>query len=275
MSNDLAQRVATRAAAPSNSNGQQKNGSSGTLKEFVRDMTPQIARALPAHVSPERIARIALTELRTVKHLAECTKESFGGALMTCAQLGLEPGKATGEAYLIPFFNKHRRAYEVSLIIGYAGMVKLFYQHPLAAGLDAQTVYESDEFEYQLGLDPVLRHKPMMTGNRGRPIAYYAVARLKGGGSAFTVMSPADIEANRQRSKAKDDGPWQTDYDEMAKKTCIRRLAKLLPKSTELSQALLQDEGVRTSLELDAVDEAPLYPDAIPGEVVSESGGPS
>lgn len=272
MSKDLTQRVAQRAqnAATGKQVAPRASGNAApTLAQFVESLRGEIARALPDHLSADRVARIALTELRRVRHLAECTQASFGGALMTCAQLGLEPGGALGEAYLLPFFNKEQRAYEVQLIIGYQGMIKLFWQHPLAAGLDAQTVYEADEFEYAYGLAPVLRHVPSMAADRGRPVAYYAVARLKNGGSAFVVLSPGDVERVRQRSKSKNSGPWRTDYDAMARKTAIRQLFKLLPKSTTLAQAVAHDGTVRRDASADGIDAAPDY---VEGEIVEQAG---
>ncbi|MEV0115564.1 recombinase RecT [Streptomyces sp. NPDC050844] len=268
MSTNLAERVANRRNSPvrqpahRGAAAQQPN-----LVQFVQSMRGEIARALPAHVAnPERIARIALTELRRVEHLAECTQESFGGALMTCAQLGLEPGGALGEAYLLPFWSKKARAYEVQLVIGYQGMIRLFWQHPAAAGLTARTVHENDEFEYEDGLDPVLRHKPARS-NRGRPTDYYAIAKMANGGSAFVVMSVEDVEAIRQRSKSRDSGPWSTDYDAMARKTVIRQLFKILPKSPELARAVAHDEGVRRDSSPEGLD---VPPDYIEGEVVEQ-----
>ncbi|WP_053649804.1 MULTISPECIES: recombinase RecT [unclassified Streptomyces] len=271
MSTNLADRVASRRNVPARQSAnrgavtQQPN-----LAQFVQSMRGEIARALPAHVAnPERIARIALTELRRVEHLAECTQESFGGALMTCAQLGLEPGGALGEAYLLPFWNKRVRAYEVQLVIGYQGMIRLFWQHPAAAGLAAHTVHENDDFEFAYGLDPVLRHVPARS-DRGRPTDYYAVAKMANGGSAFVVMSREDVEAIRQRSKARDSGPWASDYDAMARKTVIRQLFKLLPKSAELARAVAHDGGVRRDASPEGFDAPPEY---IEGEVVEQPGG--
>ncbi|MFM9368091.1 recombinase RecT [Streptomyces sp. Da 82-17] len=269
MSTNLAERVAKRRAhspAPTAAT-HDAAAAPATLAQFVHSMRGEIARALPEHVaSPERIARIALTELRRVPHLAECTQESFGGALMTCAALGLEPGGVAGEAYLLPFFNKRARAYEVQLVVGYQGMIRLFWQHPLAAGLDTHTVHEGDEFDYEYGLTPVLRHRPALT-NRGAVTGYYAVARLTNGGSAFVVLSVEDVEAIRKRSKAKDGGPWATDYDAMARKTCIRQLFKLLPKSAELARAVAHDGTVRRDVTADGLDAVPEY---IEGEVVEQ-----
>ncbi|CAM5607907.1 hypothetical protein GCM10010329_17160 [Streptomyces spiroverticillatus] len=269
MTTNLAERVANRRNhVPARQSAQHGAAAQPTLVQFVQSMRGEIARALPAHVAnPERIARIALTELRRVEHLAECTQESFGGALMTCAQLGLEPGGALGEAYLLPFWNKKVRAYEVHLVIGYQGMIRLFWQHPAAAGLATHTVHENDEFAFEYGLTPVLRHKPARS-NRGRPTDYYAVATMANGGSAFVVFSVEDVEAIRQRSKARDFGPWATDYDAMARKTCIRQLFKLLPKSSELARAVAHDEGVRRDASPEGLD---VPPDYVEGEVVEQA----
>lgn len=241
-----------------------------TIEAFLDRMQGEMARILPQHISAERMARIVLTEVRRVPLLVQCTQPSFYGALMTCAQLGLEPG-VSGEAYLIPFKNTRKNCYEVQLIIGYQGMAKLFWQSPLARSLDAQVVFENDDFDYAYGLEPKLVHKPLLSGDRGQVIAYYAVARMANGGSAFVVMSPDDIEKIRDRSRAKDDGPWKTDRDWMSKKTCIRQIFKLLPRSPELSQALAQDGAVRTDLSEAGIDLEPEYPDAVPGEVVNDA----
>jgi recombination protein RecT len=243
---------------------EQQQNEQPDLAAFVNSMAGELQRAVPKHLTGERIARIALTSLRTTRHLDECTVDSFAGALMSCAQLGLEPGGAAGEAYLIPFFNRELGRYEVQLVIGYQGMVKLFWQSPVARHLDAQVVYENDHFEYAYGLDPVLVHRPALA-DRGRPVAYYAVASMTNGGSAFVVLSPSDVERIRQRAKAKNGGPWRTDYDAMAKKTCIRQLFKMLPKSAELARAVAHDETVRTDRSPEAIDAAPAW---IPGEVV-------
>lgn len=275
MSTELRGRVrAQREKTEQNGNGavEKHNAAPQTVAQFIEAMKGEIARALPKHLNADRLARIMLTEVRRTPLLAKCTPESFGGAIMTCAQLGLEPG-VTGEAYLLPFKNKKlsyeakRDVYEVQLIIGYQGMLSLFWRSPLAKSFDAQTVHAEDDFDYAYGLAPKLSHRPSMKDDRGEVIAWYAVATMTNGGAAFIVMSRSDIEKIRTRSRAKDDGPWKTDYDAMAKKTCVRQLFKLLPKSAELSQAIAQDEAVRTDWSGDGIDLQPDYPDAVAGEV--------
>ncbi|MFB7672893.1 recombinase RecT [Kitasatospora purpeofusca] len=231
-----------------------------TLAQQIDRMRPEIARALPKHMDADRMARIALTTLRRTPKLATCTPESFLGALMTCSQLGVEPG-ATGEAYLVPYGR------ECTFILGYRGMAKLFWQSPIAKSLAAEVVYENDHFEWEKGLAPRLEHRPVLSG-RGRPVAYYAVATTVNGGSAFVVLSPDDVESHRKHSKSGSSGPWRDHFDAMAKKTCVRELFKLLPVSVELAQAVAHDESVRTDLDAGVLD---VEPDWIPGEVVEDS----
>jgi len=237
-------------------------GGSGqpTLQQQIERMRPQIARALPKHMNADRIARIALTTLRRTPKLGECSPESFLGALMTCSQLGVEPGGPTGEAYLVPFKG------EVTFVLGYRGMAKLFWQSPMAKSLSAQVVYENDHFEWEYGLDQRLVHRPSLAA-RGGPIAYYAVATTVTGGSAFVVLSPEDIEKHRKHSSFPNGGPWRDHYEAMAKKTCVRELFKLLPVSVELAQADGQDGTVRTDVEPDALDAPGAF---VRGELAAE-----
>jgi len=197
---------------------------------FIRAMVPEIGRALPKHLDADRMARLALTVVRKTPDLATCTVESFAGALLTASALGLEPG-VNDEAYLVPYSG------ECTLIVGYQGYAKLFYQHPLAANLDAQAVREHDDFDYAYGLNPFLRHKPARGRDRGEVTEYYAVASLSTGASAFVVLSPEEIKKLRggrigPSGKIADPMRW------MERKTCVRQLVKLLPKSANLARAV-------------------------------------
>lgn len=229
-----------------------------TLAQLIERMKPEIGRALPKHMNPDRMARIATTVLRQTPALARCTPESFLGALLTASQLGLEPGPL-GEAYLVPYGNT------VTFIPGYRGLVKLAFQSGRVQTLQAHVVHENDDFEYCYGLTPDLRHKPALR-DRGEPIAVYAAAVLKDGGSQFEVMSVADVEAIRRRSKAGNNGPWKTDWSAMARKTVVKQLAKWLPLSTEFSDAVVRDGTIRTDTR-DLVDVQPVYAE---GEIVDE-----
>ncbi len=202
----------------------------------------QMALALPKHMTADRLARIATTEIRRTPMLARCDQTSFLGAIMQCAQLGLEPGGALGHAYLLPFNNRKKNCIEVQFIVGYRGMIDLARRSGQIVSLSARAVNENDEFSYEYGLDEKLHHKPYEKGDPGRLTHVYAVAKLKDGGVQFEVMSIEQVNAIRTQSKSKDNGPWVTHFEEMAKKTVIRRLFKYLPVSIELQTAVALDE---------------------------------
>lgn len=265
MGRDLAQRVDQNAVA-------QSSGDAPTVFTMLEQMKPEMAKALPAHMNAERMARIGLTVIRQTPALGRCEPASLLGALMTCAQLGLEPGPL-GEAYLVPYGN------QVTFIPGYRGLIKLAWQSGQLTSIAAHTVHENDDFDYEYGLDPKLRHKPALT-SRGKVIAVYAAAVFKNGGSAFIVMSIEDVEKIRERSRAGKNGPWKTDYDAMARKTAVRQLIRWLPLSSELStlQTAAQADGaVRTEVTA-SLDEAPMvYPagEIVQGDVVEETAAAS
>ena len=220
-----------------------------TLVQVVQRMQPELARALPKHMDADRMARLALTVLRQTPGLSRCSPESFAGALLTAAALGLEPG-VNGEAYLVPFGD------ECTLIVGFQGYCKLFWQHPLAKHIDAQAVFENDDFDYAYGLEPYLKHRPAH-GDRGRVTHYYAVASLTTGASVFEVMTPAEVQAVRASALKRRRGPQVDDPQHwMARKTLIRQLVKRLPRSTSLSQAIAADEQTGTELAAHKVPEA-------------------
>ena len=212
----------------------------------------QMALAMPKHMTADRMMRIALTEIRKVPALAKCNVESFMGAIMQCAQLGLEPGGALGHAYLLPFGSGKAADGKANcqLIIGYRGMLDLARRSGQIISITARTVHENDQFSYEFGLDETLKHKPA-DGERGKLIYVYAVAKLQGGGLQFDVMSKADVDKVKSQSKAGSNGPWVTHYDEMAKKTVIRRLFKYLPVSIEIQTAVSLDERAEAGIDQD------------------------
>jgi recombination protein RecT len=212
----------------------------------------QIALALPKHMTADRLARIALTEVRKVPALARCDQASFLGAIMQCASLGLEPGGALGHAYLIPFENRKKGITEVQFIVGYRGMIDLARRSGQIISIEARAVHQADKFRVSLGLDPRLEHEPAWDADDRGPLRFvYAVAKLHGGGVQFDVMSRAEVEKVRAQSKAGELGPWVTHFDEMAKKTVVRRLFKFLPVSVEIARAVGLDEQAEAGLPQD------------------------
>lgn len=226
-----------------------------TIHAFLETYKSEIARALPKHMTADRMARIALTEFRKTPDLMKCDPATLFGAVIQCAQLGLEPGGALGHAYLIPFKNTKRNTTDVQFIIGYRGMIDLARRSGQIVSLEAHAVYDGDEFECEFGLDSKLRHIPdWQNPNRADAQAMkfvYAVAKLKDGGTQFEVMSRAEINGIKARSRAAGSGPWVTDYVAMALKTVIRRLFKFLPVSIELQTAVGLDEQAEADIPQD------------------------
>jgi len=137
--------------------------------------------------------------------------------------------------------------------------------------VNAQEVRAKDTFEFEDGLDPFLRHKrgPGGPEERGPVVAYWAGAVLKSGGRQFVVMTKPEVEAHAKKySKALTSGPWKTEFDEMAKKTCLRKLCKYLPASVESQVACALDEEHESGVPQQFAPEVPLelHPAALPPE---------
>ena len=244
----MKQELATKAEA-TKSGG--KLTKSMSIADLIKAMEPEIKKALPEVITPERFTRMALSALNTTPKLRECTQMSFLSALMNAAQLGLEPNTPLGQAYLIPYYNKG--SLECTFQIGYKGLLDLAYRHPQTQIIQAEEVYMNDVFEYELGLNPKLIHKPALK-ERGELKCFYAVFRLSNGGYGFKVMSKEDIDAHAKAySKAFDSAysPWTTNYIGMAKKTVIKQLLKFAPLRTDFQKALSTDETVKNELGAD------------------------
>lgn len=197
----------------------------------------QIARALPAHMTPDRFLRVATTTMLRVPKLASCDQASFMQAMLTCSQLGIEPDNR--RAYLIPFENRKLGIVECQLIIGFMGLLELAKRSGEVASWKAETVKERDGFSWDNG---AISHSINWREDRGKLECVYSVVRLTNGETDTEVMTLAEVEAIRQRSRSKDNGPWVTDFEEMAKKTVIRRHSKRLTLSPEFHDALERDD---------------------------------
>lgn len=195
----------------------------------------------PTGFDVNRLSAALMTEVRSNPKLAECNPLSVFGAFIKATQLGLEPGSALGHAYFLPFKG------ECTLVIGYKGMMELAYRSGKLLSISARAIYENDHFVYGYGINDVLEHKPT-TGNRGQFTGVYAIAKLVGGGVHFEVLSLDDIEKARKSSKSGNFGPWKDHFEEMAKKTAIRRLFKYLPVGTELTRAVSIDEKTESGV---------------------------
>jgi recombination protein RecT len=200
----------------------------------VRGMTSEFALALGGQQLAERFVRVALTAMGRNPDLANCTRETLLGTLMTCAQLRLEPNDPRGLAYLIPFKNTKAHTTEATLIIGYKGLVDLAYRSGQIKTIAAEPVHENDFFREQRW-PRQLTHRAA-DGDRGKVTTYYAAVQYKDGGEDFAVMSVDEIERHRDlysKGHKRDDSPWRTNFDAMARKTVLRRLSKMMPLSVE------------------------------------------
>lgn len=246
-----------------------------TLADEIQRMEPQFALAAPRGAEATQLVRDALTCLRMTPKLAECEPTSVLGALMTCAQLGLRPG-VLGHAWLLPFRDRQSGTQKAQLVIGYQGLVELAHRSGRIADIIARTVYEGDEFDVAYGLSDVLVHKPDLDGDETTPVAYYAIARFTNGGHAFYVMSHKKMLAYRDRhAKARNRngeviGPWRDEFEGMAHKTCVRQLAKWMPKATDLATALAADDSIRVDLNPTADPAVESWQPTIDGEVVDQ-----
>ena len=221
-----------------------------TLNDYIKKMQGEIAKALPSVITPERFTRMTLTAVNSNPELAKCDKLSFLAAMMSAAQLGLEPNTPLGQAYILPFKNNKKGITEVQFQIGYKGLIDLAYRSGEVELVQAQCVYENDTFECEYGIEPKLKHIPA-DKNRGELIKVYAMFRTKSGGYGFEVMSVEDIKQHAQKySKAYGSqySPWKTSFEEMAKKTVLKRVLKYAPLKSDFVRGITQDGTIKNEL---------------------------
>lgn len=226
-----------------------------TVRAALEKLKPQLALALPKHLTPERLMRVTMTAVQNTPKLLECDRTSLFAAVVTCAQVGLEPDGVLGQAYLVPFKKK------VQFIPGYKGYLTLARNSGEISSIQAHEVCENDEFEYAYGLNEKLHHIPA-EGDRGEITHFYAYAKFKDGGHVFEVLTRAQVDAIRDNSegykfalqakreaeadpkkegwkmKSYEEAPWVKHYAQMGRKTAIRRLANYLPLSVQRAATL-------------------------------------
>jgi recombination protein RecT len=207
------------------------------IRHELAGMTEQFKSALPAHIPVERFVRVVMTALQNNPDLVrKCSRRSVWNSAMKAAQDGLLPDGREGaivdyggEAQWLPMI---------------AGLRKKARNSGEIATWDAQVVHAKDAFEFELGDEPYIRHRPCLDEEPGQVVAAYSVAVLKSGEKSREVMSVTAIEKVRARSRAKKGGPWFTDYEEMCRKTVARRHSKVLPTSTDLDDLLRRDDDL-------------------------------
>ncbi len=217
------------------------------LQRLAQPLLPQLMTALPKFMAgnAERMLRCLYTECQKTPKLLDCTPKSLFGGVIQVAQLGLELGGPMGQAYLLPFKG------EATLCIGYKGFITLAFRAGVM-NFTPRVVREGDTCQIEYGTRQELRHVPAPTAD-GAVIGYYAVVKTPTGGTDFEYLTVAQAQAHKARyALSKNGGPWVTNFDEMAQKTAIRKLAKRVPLSTEWVAAAsldeMADEGVPQQL---------------------------
>jgi recombination protein RecT len=211
-------------------------------------MAKEFERALPDKIGVDRMMRIAMTAMQKTQHLDECVPASFFGALMTALQLGLEPNTPLGHCFLIPRYNEKKSIYICNFEMGYQGLLELAYRTGMYRYIQAEVVYQGDDFDYSYGTNRHLDHKPRWKSET--PIYVYAIYEVQNGGTNFAVWSWEAIVAHaKQFSESFNSkySPWQsnqTSKEEMGKKTVLKALLKYGPKSVEVAHDIIRATNV-------------------------------
>lgn len=212
------------------------------LENLLKAYKPNIQKSLPSEkYSPDRFMLLLKKACAENPSIYSCSVNSVFGSYMTAVQLGLEPNTPTGYAYLIPRRNNAKGTVDLNFQVGYQGLLELMYRSGTIKSVAAEVVYKQDEFDYEFGTEARLRHVPHPGAKTDQDIEYaYAIADTVNGGKPFVVMTREDIERIRKATSKADTkfSPWNSWYPEMCKKTVLKRLIKLLPKSVEMSKAV-------------------------------------
>lgn len=197
--------------------------------------------------NPERLFQIAFNQICYDDKLLMCSQQSLIGGVFEALKLGIALGGPMQEGWLIPFKDKHGQP-QATLIVGYMGYRNIIDRAGAVVDMHPRNVHvreaKEELFDYWFGDTPRIVHRPKYTVLQEADLhASYCVANLRRGGKQMEVLLKDEIDAHRARSRAKDSGPWVTDYCAMALKTSVRKIAKYLPKSNELlARALDLDE---------------------------------
>jgi recombination protein RecT len=203
------------------------------VRHQLTAMQPQFAAALPKHVDPARFVRVVMTALQMTPALLDADRRTLFASAMRASQMGLLPDGREGA--IVTFKN------QAQFMPMVAGIMKMVRNSGEISTWSVQAVYENDAFDFCLGDDEHISHKPSLS-SRGKIIAVYSIVTMKDGEKSREVMSIEDVNAIRARSRSGNSGPWQSDFAEMAKKTVVRRHSKRLPMSTDLDDVLRADD---------------------------------
>lgn len=265
------------------------NGRVGVIQQFRSDgFQAELVKALAGRIDPDFFARVALTTLRKDPNLLRCNPASVLAAVMDAAQFGLLPDGFTGYGYILAYKG------DATFLPGYKGLIQLALRGGRVTKLVGRAVYEGDEFDYALGTEEFIRHRPATGAHKGALTHTYAIAWLPDGSTVFEVLDRERIEKIRDMPTRRGQrvGPtWKSDFDEMATKTAVRALFKYLPLEPVAHEAAERTARVDAGLDVRTVDvegrataSAPAgSPDALFGDeedeaadspIVDENGQP-
>ena len=225
--------------------------------ERTENLLPALQKIAPAGVDPRRLQRIVINALRETPKLRECDPTSFITCVLQATALGLEVNSPLKQAYLIPRKNRDRGTLECTLQLDYRGEMDLARRSKEITKIFARCVYKGDDFDHSFGLNETLTHKPRGSDVAAEITHVYAYAKLVNGESVFVVLTRAQVEGRRARSKMRSGGAWASDYAAMCMKTAIHALFPWLPRTTDLGLAHAVDEqdmGLKGSLTPDITD---------------------
>lgn len=208
-------------------------------------MKQSLLDVLPRHLTPERMAKMVLVAASRDDNIFKCTKESVALAVMRASELGLDcSGGTLGEGYLVPYKD------QCQFIPGYRGLIALARRSGQIKAIEARVVYEKDDFDVDYGrVDRPVRHRPFLDGDAGPVKFFWARAVLNDGAQQVEVMSRSQVDRIKAGAASKS-GPWSNHYDEMGRKTVLRRLCKYLPLSPEMEQAIRWSDAAERRVEV-------------------------
>ena len=231
---------------PTNMQEQKNSGFPALLNQFKGE----IAKALPKHLSADRMARIALTAFRRNPALGKCDPRSVFAAVIQASQLGLEMD-TLGQAYPIPYGR------ECQFVPGWRGLVELVNRSGRGT-VWTGAVYEGDDFEWALGDTPFVRHRPRGEYDLELMTHAYAVGRAKGSEwPVIEVWPVARVIKHRDRYNKVGSRHYSFDNFEMyARKVVLLQVLKYIPMSPELSTAIELNDAAEVGKQRLSVDDA-------------------
>lgn len=219
-----------------------------TMDMYKNDLKSLVPEGMDVQKAVSRMIRIIVGAVNQNDYLRNCDQNSLIVAASKALQLGLEVNTTLGQAYIIPYKG------QAQFQIGYQGMLNLAYRTGIYLRISAHTVYEDDEFDYELGSKMEIFHKPSKKFKKNRRAThYYAIYKTVNGGERFEVMSKEEMDEHRDKY-AKSSSIWDSHPNAQGEKTVLKRLMKTAPKSVKLSAQLSADETSSKDLKDAAID---------------------